>query len=209
MVATGLEDQEQEREREKRGMGWEVPLMWRGEMGKGKGGGVMSKDGRRCCEEPEDSGRKRVGGSRRRGGQCASGRGTGMEVHCVNKTEGGTAEARKWRIGGLSNLVDNEEGGRRPVLLDFRLTTPTPDWLHLAMMEELAARLGAFWGPSPGVLDTEAAWWGTLDSGGSSPWPVRGNAPHLTFTPQTRAHLDLDSSPACTHLSHLQFTYVV
>ncbi|KAK1456902.1 hypothetical protein CCUS01_09780 [Colletotrichum cuscutae] len=45
MVATGLGDQEQEREREKRGMGWEVPLMWRGEMGKGKGGGVMSKDG--------------------------------------------------------------------------------------------------------------------------------------------------------------------
>ncbi|KAK7441858.1 hypothetical protein Landi51_09848 [Colletotrichum acutatum] len=45
MVAAGLEDQEQEREREKRGMGWEVPLMWRGEMGKGKGGGVMSKDG--------------------------------------------------------------------------------------------------------------------------------------------------------------------
>lgn len=39
MVATGLKDQEQERrEREKRGMGWEVPLMWRGEMGKGKGG---------------------------------------------------------------------------------------------------------------------------------------------------------------------------
>ncbi|KXH58892.1 hypothetical protein CSAL01_02648 [Colletotrichum salicis] len=76
MVAIGLEDQEQEREREKRGMGWEVPLMWRGEMGKGKGGGVMSKDGGDGAARNQRIVReKRVGGSRRRGGQCASGRG--------------------------------------------------------------------------------------------------------------------------------------
>ncbi|KAK1509717.1 hypothetical protein CTAM01_01840 [Colletotrichum tamarilloi] len=107
--------------------------MWRGEMGKGKGGGVMSKDG---------------------------GDGAARNQRVVGEKEWAAV------VAGADNALRGE--------------IDSPDWLYLAMMEELAARLVAFWGPSPGVLDTEAAWWGTLDSGGSFPWPVRGNAPHFT-----------------------------
>ncbi|KAF6827359.1 hypothetical protein CPLU01_09145 [Colletotrichum plurivorum] len=40
-------------------MGWEVPLMWRGEMGKGKGGWAKDRGGRREVQEQEQpTGRK-------------------------------------------------------------------------------------------------------------------------------------------------------
>ncbi|KAI3534560.1 hypothetical protein CSPX01_12020 [Colletotrichum filicis] len=93
-------------------------------MGKGKGGGVMNKDG---------------------------GDGAARNQRVVGEKEWAAV------VAGADNALRGE--------------IDSPDWLYLAMMEELAARLVAFWGPSPGVLDTEAAWWGTLDSGGSFPWP--------------------------------------
>ncbi|KAI3559317.1 hypothetical protein CABS01_00389 [Colletotrichum abscissum] len=93
-------------------------------MGKGKGGGVMSKDG---------------------------GDGAARNQRVVGEKEWAAV------VAGADNALRGE--------------IDSPDWLYLAMMEELAARLVAFWGPSPGVLDTEAAWWGTLDSGGFFPWP--------------------------------------
>ncbi|KAK1671540.1 hypothetical protein BDP55DRAFT_635788 [Colletotrichum godetiae] len=104
-----------------------------------------------CCEEPEDSGRKKSGRQ--------------------------SSPGRTMRFGARY-LTQYPTVYRWEASRSFGLQIDSPDWLYLAVTEELAVRLGAFWGPSPGVLDAEAAWWGTLEA------PPRGQCVATSYSAQ-------------------------
>ncbi|KAF6845468.1 hypothetical protein CMUS01_00043 [Colletotrichum musicola] len=196
MVATGLEDQEQERrKREKRGMGWEVPLMWRGEMGKGKGGWAKDRGGRlEVQEQPTGQGTgargagagaeaeaaraaPRVTNSGRSNWQAASSNQPGSEQRSHSGSSGGgdlLLSGRKECPGGSRRRGGQCASERRiPIAVcnrhrhHLKLRLPVPMQqpsscpgvavdLLAGSSQQAGSKARGFWGPSPGILDASA-----------------------------------------------------